>query len=147
MAKQTIYNAGIYVRLSQEDMRAGESLSIEHQKMMLTKYVKEQGWNLIDIYVDDGYSGTDFDRPGVQRLLEDAKNGNINLIICKDLSRFGRNYIQVGQYIDYIFPIYKIRFIALGDNVDTADKESTALDMMQIVNIFNEWHTSLSKTR
>ena len=147
MAKQTIYNAGIYVRLSQEDMRAGESLSIEHQKMMLTKYVKEQGWNLIDIYVDDGYSGTDFDRPGVQRLLEDAKNGNINLIICKDLSRFGRNYIQVGQYIDYIFPIYKIRFIALGDNVDTADKESTALDMMPIVNIFNEWHTSLSKTR
>ena len=142
MAKQTIYNAGIYVRLSQEDMRAGESLSIEHQKMMLTKYVKEQGWNLIDIYVDDGYSGTDFDRPGVQRLLEDAKNGNINLIICKDLSRFGRNYIQVGQYIDYIFPIYKIRFIALGDNVDTADKESTALDMMPIVNIFNEWHAA-----
>ena len=84
MAKQTIYNAGIYVRLSQEDMRAGESLSIEHQKMILTKYVKEQGWNLYDIYIDDGYSGTDFDRPGVQRLLDDAKNGNINLIICKD---------------------------------------------------------------
>ena len=61
MAKQTIYNAGIYVRLSQEDMRAGESLSIENQKLILTKYVKEQGWNLIDIYVDDGYSGTSFD--------------------------------------------------------------------------------------
>ena len=60
MAKQTIYNAGIYVRLSQEDMRAGESLSIENQKLILTKYVKEQGWNLIDIYVDDGYSGTGF---------------------------------------------------------------------------------------
>lgn len=147
MAKQTMgrnssYNAGIYVRLSQEDMRAGESLSIEHQKMILTKYVKEQGWNLYDIYIDDGYSGTDFDRPGVQRLLDDAKNGNINLIICKDLSRFGRNYIQVGQYIDYIFPLYKIRFIALNDNVDTADKESSALDMMPIVNIFNEWHAA-----
>ena len=100
MAKQTIYNAGIYVRLSQQDMRAGESLSIENQKLILTKYVKEQGWNLIDIYVDDGYSGTDFDRPGVQRLLDDVKVGKINLIICKDLSRFGRNYIEVGRYAD-----------------------------------------------
>ena len=97
MSKQTIYNAGIYVRLSQEDMRAGESLSIENQKLILTKYVSEQGWNLENIYVDDGYSGTDFDRPGVTRLLEDAKTGKINLIICKDLSRFGRNYIQVGH--------------------------------------------------
>ena len=142
MAKQTIYNAGIYVRLSQEDMRAGESLSIENQKMILTKYVKEQGWNLIDIYVDDGYSGTSFDRPGVQRLLDDAKEKKINLIICKDLSRFGRNYIEVGRYVDYIFPSYNIRFIALNDNVDTASKDSTALDMMPIVNLFNEWHSA-----
>ena len=142
MAKQTIYNAGIYVRLSQEDMRAGESLSIENQKLILTKYVKEQGWNLIDIYVDDGYSGTDFDRPGVQRLLDDAKVGKINLIVCKDLSRFGRNYIEVGRYVDYIFPSYNIRFIALNDNVDTANKDSSALDMMPIVNLFNEWHAA-----
>lgn len=102
MAKQTIYNAGIYVRLSQEDMRAGESLSIENQKLILTKYVKEQGWNLVDTYVDDGWSGTDFDRPTVQRLLSDAQSGNINLIICKDLSRFGRNYIEVGRYVNTI---------------------------------------------
>ena len=142
MSKQTIYNAGIYVRLSQEDMRAGESLSIENQKLILTKYVSEQGWNLVDIYVDDGYSGTDFDRPGVTRLLEDAKTGKINLIICKDLSRFGRNYIQVGQYIDYIFPTYNIRFIALNDGVDTADKDNSAMDMMPIVNLFNEWHAA-----
>ena len=142
MAKQTIYNAGIYVRLSQEDMRAGESLSIENQKLILTKYVKEQGWNLIDIYVDDGFSGTSFDRPGVQRLLDDAKVGKINLIICKDLSRFGRNYIEVGRYVDYIFPSYNIRFIALNDNVDTANKDSSALDMMPIVNLFNEWHAA-----
>ena len=142
MAKQTIYNAGIYVRLSQEDMRAGESLSIENQKLILTKYVKEQGWNLIDIYVDDGFSGTDFNRPGVQRLLDDAKDGKINLIICKDLSRFGRNYIEVGRYVDYIFPSYNIRFIALNDNVDTANKDSSALDMMPIVNLFNEWHAA-----
>ena len=134
MAKQTIYNAGIYVRLSQEDMRAGESLSIENQKLILTKYVKEQGWNLVDTYVDDGWSGTDFDRPAVQRLLSDAQSGKIDLIICKDLSRFGRNYIEVGRYVDYIFPSYHIRFIALNDNVDTASKDTSAPDMMPIVN-------------
>ncbi|MBR5088218.1 MAG: recombinase family protein [Ruminiclostridium sp.] len=142
MPKQTIYNAGIYVRLSQEDERAGESLSIENQKLILTKYVAEQGWNLFDIYIDDGFSGTDFNRPGVQRLLDDAKAGSINLIIVKDLSRFGRNYIEVGQYVDYIFPAYNIRFIALNDNVDTANKDSAAMDMMPIVNLFNEWHCS-----
>ena len=142
MAKQTIYNAGIYVRLSQEDMRAGESLSIEHQKLILTKYVREQGWNLVDTYVDDGFSGTDFNRPSVQRLLSDAQTGRINLIICKDLSRFGRNYIEVGQYIDYIFPLHNIRFIALNDNVDTANRDSNAMEMMPVINVFNEWHAS-----
>ena len=142
MAKQTIYNAGIYVRLSQEDMRAGESLSIEHQKLILTKYVREQGWNLVDTYVDDGFSGTDFNRPSVQRLLSDAQTGRINLIICKDLSRFGRNYIEVGQYIDYIFPLHNIRFIALDDNVDTANRDSNAMEMMPVINLFNEWHAS-----
>lgn len=142
MAKQTIYNAGIYVRLSQEDMRAGESLSIEHQKLILTKYVREQGWNLVDTYVDDGFIGTDFNRPSVQRLLSDAQTGRINLIICKDLSRFGRNYIEVGQYIDYIFPLHNIRFIALNDNVDTANRDSNAMEMMPVINLFNEWHAS-----
>ncbi len=142
MPKQQTYNAGLYVRLSQEDMRSGESLSVENQKLILTRYAAEQGWNIHDIYVDDGYSGTDFDRPGVQRLLDDAKNGVINLILVKDLSRFGRNYIQVGQYIDYIFPTYNIRFVALSDNVDTANKDSTAMDMMPIVNLFNEWHAA-----
>lgn len=142
MAKQTIYNAGIYVRLSQEDMRAGESLSIEHQKLILTKYVREQGWNLVDTYVDDSFSGTDFNRPSVQRLLSDAQTGRINLIICKDLSRFGRNYIEVGQYIDYIFPLHNIRFIALNDNVDTANRDSNAMEMMPVINLFNEWHAS-----
>lgn len=142
MAKQTIYNAGIYVRFSQEDMRAGESLSIEHQKLILTKYVREQGWNLVDTYVDDGFSGTDFNRPSVQRLLSDAQTGRINLIICKDLSRFGRNYIEVGQYIDYIFPLHNIRFIALNDNVDTANRDSNAMEMMPVINLFNEWHAS-----
>lgn len=88
-----------------------------------------------------------FERPGVQRLLEDAKNGKINLIICKDMSCFGRNYIAVGQYVDYIFPMYNIRFIAMTDNIDTANNNSASMEMLPIVNVFNECHTSLSKTR
>ena len=143
ITRQSTYNVGIYVRLSQEDMRDGESLSIENQKKMLTDYVSQQvGWNLVEICEDDGYSGTNFDRPGVQKILDDAKSGKINLILVKDLSRFGRNYIEVGQYIDYIFPSFNIRFIALSDNVDTLDRNSTAMDLMPIMNLFNEWHAA-----
>lgn len=103
LPKQTNYKVGMYLHLSRDDERVGDSLSIENQRRMLTDYVKEQGWTIYDEYVDDGISGTTFDRPGVQRMLDDAKTGKIKLIICKDLSRFGRNYIQVGQYTDYIF--------------------------------------------
>lgn len=142
-SKQTQLNrVGLYMRLSQEDDRENESLSIENQRLILRKYVSDRGWKVIDEYADDGYSGTNFDRPDVQRLLDDAKNGIIDTIIVKDLSRFGRNYIQVGQYVDYIFPSYGIRFIALNDNVDTADKNSTGMDMMPLVNVFNEWHSA-----
>ncbi len=133
--------AGLYYRLSKDDERAGESLSIENQKRMLEKYAHENGFEVVDEYIDDGWSGTNFQRPGVQRLLEDAKNGRINVIIVKDLSRFGRNYIEVGQYTDYIFPMYNIRFIALGDNVDSA-VQTGGMDMMPIMNVFNEWHAA-----
>ncbi len=142
LPKQTDYKVGMYIRLSRDDERAGESLSIENQRRILTNYISEQGWSLYDEYVDDGFSGTDFNRPGVQRMLDDAKTGKINLIICKDLSRFGRNYIQVGQYTDYIFPMYNIRFIALNDNVDTANSQSSGMDMLPIMNVFNEWHAA-----
>ena len=107
--------AGLYFRLSKDDERAGESLSIENQKLILEKYAHENGFEIIDEYTDDGWSGTNFNRPGVQRLLDDAKTGRIDTIIVKDLSRFGRNYIEVGQYTDYIFPTYNIRFIALSE--------------------------------
>ena len=135
-------NAGLYYRLSKDDERAGESLSIENQKLMLRKYAVEQGFTVIDEYIDDGWSGTSFNRPEVKRLLEDAKTGRINVIIVKDLSRFGRNYIEVGQYTDYIFPMHNIRFIALGDNVDSANTENAGMDMMPIMNVFNEWHAA-----
>ena len=79
-------------------------MSIEQQSILLRQYAEEHGFEVVDEYADDGYSGTNFDRPEVQRMLDDAKSGRIDTIIVKDLSRFGRNYIEVGQYIDYIFP-------------------------------------------
>ncbi len=143
MSGQKRFNKiGIYMRLSRDDDKAGESTSIEHQRIILRKYVEEYGGVIVDEYVDDGWSGTNFDRPEVKRMMEDAKTGKIDTVIVKDLSRFGRNYIQVGQYIDYIFPAYGIRFIALNDNVDTSDRSSTAMDMMPIMNVFNEWHAA-----
>ena len=104
MSKQRqLNNIGIYMRLSRDDDKAGESMSIEHQRIILQKYVEEHGGIIVDEYVDDGFSGTNFDRPGVKRLLSDAQIGKIDTIIVKDLSRFGRNYIQVGQYIEVSF--------------------------------------------
>ena len=140
--KQKHYIAGLYYRLSQEDERQGESVSIEHQRTILRKYAEEHGFKIHDEYIDDGVSGTTFDRPDVQRLLDDAKTGVINTIIVKDLSRFGRNYIEVGQYVDYVFPAFSIRFIAIQDNVDTENRESNAMEMMPIMNVFNEWHAA-----
>jgi len=133
---------GVYLRLSKDDERQGESVSIENQREIITAYAAKNYWTITEEYVDDGYSGTTFDRPGIQRLLSDAKTGKINTIIVKDLSRFGRNYILTGQYIDYIFPAYGIRFIAIQDNIDTANRESGAMEMMPIMNVFNEWHAA-----
>ncbi len=140
--KQEKQIAGLYMRLSQEDERTGESLSIENQRHILRKYAEEHGFEIHGEYIDDGVSGTTFDRPEVQRLLDDAKTGVINTIIVKDLSRFGRNYIEVGQYLDYVFPAFGIRFIAIQDNVDTTNRDSNAMEMMPIMNVFNEWHAA-----
>ena len=140
--KQKNYIAGLYLRLSQEDERQGESLSIDNQRHILRKYAEENGFEIYGEYIDDGVSGTTFDRPQVQRLLDDAKTGVINTIIVKDLSRFGRNYIEVGQYLDYVFPAFGIRFIAIQDNVDTSNRDSGAMEMMPIMNVFNEWHAA-----
>lgn len=140
--KQKHYIAGLYYRLSQEDERQGESVSIDNQRTILRKYAEERGFEIHDEYIDDGVSGTTFDRPDVQRLLDDAKTGVINTIIVKDLSRFGRNYIEVGQYVDYVFPAFGIRFIAIQDNVDTENRDSGAMEMMPIMNVFNEWHAA-----
>ena len=140
--KQKHYIAGLYYRLSQEDERQGESVSIDNQRTILRKYAEERGFEIHDEYIDDGISGTTFQRPEVQRLLDDVKTGVINTIIVKDLSRFGRNYIEVGQYVDYVFPAFGIRFIAIQDNVDTENRDSGAMEMMPIMNVFFEWHAA-----
>ncbi|MGN8969374.1 recombinase family protein [Intestinimonas sp. HCP28S3_D6] len=134
------YNVGIYCRLSNDDERDGESVSIENQKLLLQNHVRQMGWNEIDVYIDDGYSGTNFDRPGVRRLIEDAKAKRINLILVKDLSRFGRNYIEFGQYTDYLFPSIGCRFIALNNGIDTM-KGDGSNDVMCFLNLFNEFYS------
>jgi len=139
MAEKT-YNVGIYCRLSNDDERSGESVSIENQKLLLQRYVKERGWNEVDVYIDDGYSGTNFQRPGVQRLIADAKAKRINVILVKDLSRFGRSYIEFGQYTDYLFPSIGCRFIALNNGVDTENQDGNT-DTMCFVNLFNEFYS------
>ena len=108
----------LYPRLSHEDELQGESNSISNQKLLLQNYVRQRGWNEVDVYIDDGYSGTNFNRPGVRRLIEDAKAKRINVILVKDLSRFGRNYIEFGQYTDYLFPSLGCRFIALNNGIE-----------------------------
>ena len=105
---QEKYNVGIYCRLSRDDERTGESVSIENQKIMLSRYVQEQGWNLYAAYCDDGVSGTTFDRPMFNQMIADARAGKINLILCKDLSRLGRDYIEAGRY-----SVRKRRFLHL----------------------------------
>lgn len=134
------YNVGIYCRLSNDDERDGESVSIENQKLLLQNYVRQRGWNEYDTYCDDGYSGTNFERPAVKRLIEDAKAKKINVILVKDLSRFGRNYIEFGQYTDYLFPSLGCRFIALNNGIDT-ESNNGSTDVMCFLNLFNEFYS------
>lgn len=133
---QENYIVGIYARLSRDDERAGESVSIENQKEMLSRYVREQSWTLYDYYCDDGVSGTTFDRPGLNRLVQDATDHKINLVLCKDLSRLGRDYIEAGKYTDFVFPSLGCRFIALNDGVDTLRKNNEMLVILK--NVMND---------
>lgn len=115
-----IYNVGIYIRLSREDDgKVMVSESITNQKSLLLQYVKENNLNVYDIYIDDGYSGTNFNRPGFEKLLRDMKNKKINCIIVKDLSRFARSHIEADMYFENIFPALNIRFISIIENIDS----------------------------
>lgn len=115
-----IYNVGLYIRLSREDDdKTLESESITNQKSLLLQYVKENNLRVYDIYIDDGYSGTNFDRPDFNRLLNDIESGKINMVITKDMSRLGRDYIGTGNLIEKYFPEHNVRYIAVTDNIDT----------------------------
>ena len=114
------YNVGLYIRLSREDDDKNlESESITNQKSLLLQYVKENNLRVYDIYIDDGYSGTNFDRPDFNRLIVDIEQGKINMVITKDMSRLGRDYIGTGNLIEKYFPEHNVRYIAVTDNIDT----------------------------
>lgn len=127
----------LYCRLSRDDGAEGESNSIANQKKLLAKYAKEHGFTNTKFYVDDGYTGTNFNRPGFQQMLEDMEMGYISTVIVKDSSRFGRNYLEVGQYTDYYFPEHNIRFIAINDCIDSDNGED---DFSAFRNVMNEMY-------
>ena len=130
----------LYCRLSQEDARAGESLSIENQKAILTQYAKEHCFPNLQFYVDDGYSGTNYDRPGFQSMMDDVQAGNVGVVLTKGLSRLGRNSALTGLYTNFTFPENGVRYIAINDNFDTADQTSINNDFAGIKNWFNEFY-------
>lgn len=130
-----VYKAGIYTRLSSDDGNQGDSSSVQTQKLMLEKFCHEQGFKGIEGYVDDCYSGLNFNRPSFQRMLNDIENGKINMVITKDLSRLGRDYIQCGYYTEIYFQSKKVRYIALNDNIDTAKGDN---DIAPFKNILND---------
>ena len=117
--KSQNFKVGMYIRLSREDGDKQESESISNQRKILQRYVKENRLNFIKEYVDDGVSGTTFDRPGFNEMLQDIENRNINMVITKDLSRLGRDYIKTGFYIENYFPKNNIRYVAITDGIDT----------------------------
>lgn len=129
----------LYCRLSQEDERMGESLSIEHQKEILLQYAKDHRFPNPTFFVDDGYSGTDFNRPGFKKLLAEVEAGHVGVLLTKDLSRLGRNMAMVGLYTTFTFPQNGVRYIAINDNYDSADQVSVNNDFAGIRNWFNEF--------
>jgi len=142
--EQIIYSAAIYCRLSKDDgteadsaNQQGDSVSIETQKMLLEDYCTEHGFAIYDIYADDGFSGLNFNRPAFTRLLEDIDGGKINLVITKDLSRLGRDYIQTGYYTDVYFSRKRVRYIAVNDGIDTSRDNN---DIAPFKNILNDMY-------
>ena len=129
---------GIYVRLSNEDSRAGESVSVENQKLILTKHVKEMGWELKEIYVDDGWRGVNQNRPAFQRMIADVKQRFINTILIKDLSRLGRNYLEVGQLSEVFLPEHGCELISVSEKID---------EMSVFRNWMNEQHSKTTSQK
>ena len=129
----------IYCRLSRDDDLAGDSNSIIHQKDMLTRYARERNFPNVSVYSDDGWSGTNFERPDWKRLIADIEAGKIDCVITKDLSRLGRNYIEAGSYIEIFFPKHHVRYIAITDGVDSLTRQE--MDITPFKNILNEMYS------
>ncbi len=129
----------LYCRLSQDDGNVGDSMSIQSQKAILEKFAKEMGKIAYSFYVDDGYSGTNFQRPSFQKMIADIEDGKIDTVITKDLSRLGRNYLESGAYIEVFFPQHHVRYIAVNDGVDS--EKSGGLDITPFKNILNEFYS------
>lgn len=130
------YNTALYMRLSRDDENYGDSVSIETQRTILRQFAKENQLHVIDEYIDDGWSGTNFQRPSFTRMMEDVESGKINCIVTKDLSRFGREHVMMDYYLEFVFPEKQIRYIAVSDNEDT---EKGLSDFVPFKNLFNEW--------
>ena len=148
--KRTIYKVAIYIRLSKEDMDKGydESESITNQKALLTEYVEKLGWEyeLIDIYIDPGYTGTNFNRPDFKRMIRDIELGKVNMVVTKDLSRLGRDYIETGEYVEKWFPENNVRYVSVTDNIDTFATNNGNNDIAPFKSILNDMYSKdLSK--
>ena len=130
------YNTALYMRLSRDDENYGDSVSIETQRTILRQFAKENQLHVMDEYIDDGWSGTNFERPNFKRMMDDVELGKINCIVTKDLSRFGREHVMMDHYLEFVFPEKKIRYIAVSDNEDT---EKGLSDFVPFKNLFNEW--------
>lgn len=135
---QTGKITALYVRFSYDDGIDAESCSIEHQKSLLKNYAESNGFTNLVFYADDGFTGTNFNRPDFQRMLSDINKGLVSAVIVKDMSRLGRNYLMVGQYVEIEFPKHNVRFIAISDNVDSAKGIN---DLLPINNLMNEWYS------
>lgn len=127
----------LYCRLSRDDELQGESNSVANQKMLLQKYCKDNGYRNTRFFIDDGVSGTTFDRPGFNNMIELVENGQVSAVIIKDMSRFGRDYLQVGMYTEVMFPKHDVHFIAINDGVDSEKGDN---DFTPFRNIINEWY-------
>ena len=132
-----IRKTALYCRLSQDDGIEGDSNSIQNQKAILQKFAEDHHFPSPCFYVDDGFSGGNFQRPAFQQMISDMENGEIGIIVTKDISRLGRNQLHTGLYIEERFPMFGVRYIAINDNVDTDSSESN--DLMPFKNLFNEW--------
>ena len=132
-------NAVGYLRISKEDENNQESESIANQKTIIQKYAEENGLIITKFYADDGFTGTNFDRPAFKNLLEDIEHKKVNIVITKDMSRLGRNYIEVGYYLENYFPLNKVRYIAINDGVDTF-ADSSSNDMTPFKSVMNDWY-------